>query len=63
MAIAAKEQSLNGHAELTPEQRLVEFQQALEALLLKYQVQLVPFIITLNDGRQLADAKFMLVQK
>lgn len=48
---------------LTPDQRLAAFQQELDALLKKYGVQLVPYIITFNNGTQIADAKFVPVQK
>lgn len=48
---------------LTPDQRLTAFQQDLTALCQKYGVELVPYIITFNNGTQIADAKFVPIQK
>lgn len=42
---------------------LATFQQELDALLQKYGLQLVPYIITFNNGTQIADAKFVPIQK
>lgn len=59
-----KEQTNGTELPTTPQAPdLPTFEQELKALCQKYGVQLVPYIITLNDGRQLADAKYMLVQK
>lgn len=63
------EQPTNGTATLddpqplTPDQRLAAFQQDLTALMGKYGVELVPYIITFNNGTRIADAKFVPVQK
>lgn len=76
MATTVKEQPTNGTATLadapapvtnemplTPDQRLAAFQAELTALCGKYGVELVPYIITFNNGTQIADAKFVLAQK
>lgn len=42
---------------------LSTFEQEFAALCQKYGVQLVPYIITFNNGTQMADAKFVPVQK
>lgn len=42
---------------------LTTFEQELAALCQKYQVQLVPYIITFNNRVQIADAKFMPIEK
>lgn len=39
------------------------FEAELAALMEKHQVQLVPYIIKFNNGNELADAKFMSIQK
>lgn len=42
---------------------LATFEQEFAALCQRYGVQLVPYIITFNNGAQVADAKFVPVQK
>lgn len=48
---------------VTQEVTLATFESELATLLKKYNLQLVPYIIKFNDGTQLADAKFIPVQK
>lgn len=55
------EQSTNGT--MIQETVSLTFESELAALLKKYNLQLVPYIIRFNDGTQLADAKFVPVQK
>lgn len=56
-------QPANGTQPLTPEAKLAAFQQELEALTNKYSVRLVAYIIRFNDGTQIADAKYIPVEK
>lgn len=61
-----KEQPTNGTIEIPATEQapdLPTFEQEFEALCQKYGVQLVPYIITFNNGAQVADAKFVPVQK
>ena len=65
MATATKEPANGTVAQELPAivPDLATFQQELDALLQKYSLQLVPYIITFNNGAQMADAKFVPVQK